>query len=347
MTNETATNTSVSLRPLDTTTTLPTPSTEGMDYEGSGFLDVFWKLTARAVSPSTGVPSTTPDVTTPRSTTTPTPRPPPTSSENVFDQYDGYYYDVTSPSTTRRSTSTSTTRRTTIRRTTLPPTTRRTTSRPTTPKITTRKTTPRTTTPATPRPIPVTVKVRSTGPVTPPSTTPRTTTTTPRVTSRRTTKRTTDSTTRTTERPSTTTISTTTPRVTTTYISSTAASSTPISSTNPTTARFTQTTAVFQSPNTTSSPTTPYALTDDANGSNVTLKRNKTRANTGTDDDRRVEQIVDIIAFTTLQILFGEDNDTIGGSNNETDEIAYGSTLYADGDVDWQTRIRSGSGPNS
>jgi hypothetical protein len=33
MTNETALNTLVSLKPLDTTTTPPTPSTEGMDYE--------------------------------------------------------------------------------------------------------------------------------------------------------------------------------------------------------------------------------------------------------------------------------------------------------------------------
>jgi hypothetical protein len=54
-----------------------------------------------------------------------------------------------------------------------------------------------------------------------------------------------------------------------------------------------------------------------------------------------VEQIVDIIAFTTLQLLFGEDNDTTGSSNNETDGIAYGSTLYAGGDIDWQTRIRT------
>ena len=160
MIKETATNAFVSLKPLDTTTTPPTPSTEGMDYEGSGFLDVFWKLTARAGIPSTVAPSTTPDAIMPKSTTTSTPRPIPTSSENVFDQYDGYYYDVTPLSTTRRSTSTSTTRRTTIRTTTLPSTTRRMTSRPTTPKTTTRKTTPRTTTPATPRHVPVMLKAR-------------------------------------------------------------------------------------------------------------------------------------------------------------------------------------------
>jgi hypothetical protein len=71
------------------------------------------------------------------------------------------------------------------------------------------------------------------------------------------------------------------------------------------------------------------------------LKRNKTSTSNGTDDDRQVEQIVFFIAFTTLQLLFREDNDTTGGSNNETDGIAYGSTLYAGGDVDWQTRIRT------
>jgi hypothetical protein len=46
-----------------TVSALPSPSTEGMDYEGSGYLDVFWKLTARAVTPST-VPVTYPTVTT-------------------------------------------------------------------------------------------------------------------------------------------------------------------------------------------------------------------------------------------------------------------------------------------
>jgi hypothetical protein len=58
-------------------------------------------------------------------------------------------------------------------------------------------------------------------------------------------------------------------------------------------------------------------------------------------DDRRVAEIVDIIAYKTLQMLFGRDNDTANGSDNETDGVAYGSTLYAGGDVDWQTRIRT------
>ncbi len=51
-------------------------------------------------------------------------------------------------------------------------------------------------------------------------------------------------------------------------------------------------------------------------------------------------EIIDFIAFKTLQMLFGEDNDTAGGSDNETDGVAYGSTLYAGGEIDWQTRIR-------
>jgi hypothetical protein len=58
-------------------------------------------------------------------------------------------------------------------------------------------------------------------------------------------------------------------------------------------------------------------------------------------DDGRVAEIVDIIAFKTLQMLFGEDNDTAGGSDNETGGVAYGSTLYAGGEIDWQTRIRT------
>jgi hypothetical protein len=40
-------------------------------------------------------------------------------------------------------------------------------------------------------------------------------------------------------------------------------------------------------------------------------------------------------------MLFGGNNDTAGGSNNETGGAAYGSTLYAGGEVDWQTRIRT------
>jgi hypothetical protein len=58
-------------------------------------------------------------------------------------------------------------------------------------------------------------------------------------------------------------------------------------------------------------------------------------------DDRRVAEIIDIIAFKTLQMMFGEDNDTAGGSYNETGGVAYGSTLYTGGEIDWQTRIRT------
>jgi hypothetical protein len=93
-------------KPLETTTATPNPVTEGMDYEGSGYFDLFWKLTARAVTPSTTSLPTTPGSSTTSSTTTPSPCPSTTSSETSFDQYDGYYYDVTSSSTTRRDTST-------------------------------------------------------------------------------------------------------------------------------------------------------------------------------------------------------------------------------------------------
>ncbi len=58
-------------------------------------------------------------------------------------------------------------------------------------------------------------------------------------------------------------------------------------------------------------------------------------------DDGRVAEIVDIIEFKTLQMLFGVDNDTAGGSDNKTGGVAYGSTLYAGGEIDWRTRIRT------
>jgi hypothetical protein len=102
VTNVTALN-ALMTKPLETTTTTtPTPVTEGMDYEGSGYFDLFWKLTARAVTPSTTTLPTTPGSSSTSSTTTPSPRPFTTSSETSFDQYDGYYYDVTSSSTTKR-----------------------------------------------------------------------------------------------------------------------------------------------------------------------------------------------------------------------------------------------------
>ncbi len=54
-----------------------------------------------------------------------------------------------------------------------------------------------------------------------------------------------------------------------------------------------------------------------------------------------VAEIADIIVYKTLQMLFGGNNDTAGGSDNETGGVADGSTLYAGGEVDWQTRIRT------
>jgi hypothetical protein len=68
---------------------------------------------------------------------------------------------------------------------------------------------------------------------------------------------------------------------------------------------------------------------------------NETSMGNVTTDDRRVAEIIDIIAFKTLHMLFGEDNDTAGGSDNESDGVAYGSTLYAGGEIDWQTKIRT------
>jgi hypothetical protein len=70
------------------------------------------------------------------------------------------------------------------------------------------------------------------------------------------------------------------------------------------------------------------------------LRSNETSIDNAS-DDRRVAEIVDIIAYKTLQMLFGGDNDTAGGSVNETDGVAYGSTLYGGGEIDWQTRIRT------
>jgi hypothetical protein len=342
-TNENQTISSVIVRPLDTTTAPPSPLTEGMDYEGSGFLDVFWKLTARAVTPSISVPTktTTPDATTPSSSTTPSPRLLTTSSESPdFDQYDRFYYDVTLPLPPggARQAQQLGALRSRQRHCRLLPARRLLAQR----LLSLRSGGLRPGQPLRLRPAPpLTVKTRSTSPVTPASTTLRMTMTTVRTTSRRTTIRTTVPTIRTTERPSTTTPRSTTPRTTTTVSSSTVTSSTSNLSTDPTTARLTQTTAVFASTNTTFPSTTPYAPTDDAYGVNITLMRNETGVNTSTDGYKRLERFIDTVAFTTLQLLFGEDNDTFGGSDNETDGVAYGSTLYAGGNINWQSRIRT------
>jgi hypothetical protein len=122
---------------------------------------------------------------------------------------------------------------------------------------------------------------------------------------------------------------------------STAAFSTITSSTHSSTARIAQTTVVPQGLNTTFPPTTPFITTDDTQAGYVTSRMNETSMGNVTTDDRRVAEIIDIIAFKTLHMLFGEDNDTAGGSDNETDGVAYGSTLYAGGEIDWQTRIRT------
>jgi hypothetical protein len=69
--------------------------------------------------------------------------------------------------------------------------------------------------------------------------------------------------------------------------------------------------------------------------------RNETSVFSNPDGEKQVERFIDTVAFTTLQFLFGEDNDTLGDSDNETSRIAYGSTLYAGGNIDWQARIRA------
>jgi hypothetical protein len=51
--------------------------------------------------------------------------------------------------------------------------------------------------------------------------------------------------------------------------------------------------------------------------------------------------LIDTVAFSTIQFFFGDDNDTLDSSNNKTSGIAYGSTLFAGGNVNWQKKIRS------
>ncbi|MFN9898065.1 MAG: hypothetical protein ACK55Z_04555, partial [bacterium] len=139
----------------------------------------------------------------------------------------------------------------------------------------------------------------------------------------------------------TTTPSTTTVRMTMTAMPSTAAFSTITSSTYSSTARIAQTTVVPRGLNTSLPPTTPFITTDDAQAGYVTSRLNETSMGNATTDDRRVGEIIDIIAFKTFQMLFGEDNVTAGGSDNKADGVAYGSTLYAGGEIDLQTRIRT------
>jgi hypothetical protein len=87
-------------------------------------------------------------------------------------------------------------------------------------------------------------------------------------------------------------------------------------------------------------PSTSFTTTDDARANTVTLKTYET-STANSSDDRLVAEIADIIVYKTFRILFGGDNDTSGGSDNETGGAAYGSTPYAGGEVDWQTRIRT------
>ena len=87
-------------------------------------------------------------------------------------------------------------------------------------------------------------------------------------------------------------------------------------------------------------PSTSFTTTDDARAGTITSRTYET-STANSSDDRLVAEIADIIVYKTLRILFGGNNDTAGDSDNETGGAAYGSTLYAGGEVDWQTRIRT------
>ncbi len=57
---------------------------------------------------------------------------------------------------------------------------------------------------------------------------------------------------------------------------------------------------------------------------------------------KNLERLIDTVAFSTFHFFFGDDgNDTLDDSDNENDGIAFGSTLFADGNIDWQERIWS------
>jgi hypothetical protein len=241
------------VKPLTNSTTVPpTPVTEGMDYEGSGYLDVFWKLTARAITPKSA----------------------PSNSN---------FHDLT-----------------------------------------------------TPRPASSTVISRDTSPVTEESTTSSVTkaissTTVPTIVIQST-----ASTIKTTSQLQVTTLSPTIPEsMTATFTTTTERPTTP------TTARIAQTTIVFTPVIVNISSTPSNSYTNNVDISNVTPVRNETIVILNSDGEEQVERFIDTVAFTTLQFLFGEDNDTVDDSDNETSRIGYGPTLYAGGNIDWQGRIRA------
>jgi hypothetical protein len=80
---------------------------------------------------------------------------------------------------------------------------------------------------------------------------------------------------------------------------------------------------------------------DKADVSNATSERGETSVSSNPDGQKQLECLIDTDAFSTLQFYFGEDNDTLGSSDNETSGVAYGSTLYAGGNINWQERIRA------
>jgi hypothetical protein len=238
---------------INSTTVPPTPVTEGMDYEGSGYLDVFWKLTARAITP-TSAPSKPifPDFTTPRP-----------ASYTVVSR------DIITA--TEESTTSSVAKA--ILNLTVP-----------------------------------TVEIPNTSSEIKTTPQPQVTTLSPNIP----------------EFTKMATFSTTTERTTT-----------------PTTARIAQTTIVSTPVIVNISSTPIYSLTNNVNFSNVTSLRNETTVISSYDGEKQVERFIDNVAFTTLQFLFGDDNDTIDDSDNETSRIGYGPTPYAGGNIDWQGRIRA------
>jgi hypothetical protein len=243
------------VKPLTNSTTVPpTPVTEGMDYEGSGYLDVFWKLTARAITP-TSAPSNSNfhDLTTPR----------PASSTVISRD---------TSSVTEESTTSSVTKA--ISSSTVP-----------------------------------TILIQSTA-----------------------------STIKTTSQPQVITLSPTIPEVTTTATFTTITAE---RSKTPTTARIAQTTFVPTPVIVNISSTPSYSYTNSIDISNVTLVRNETIVILNPDGKKQVERFINTVAFTTLQFLFGDDNDTFDDSDNETGRIGYSPTLYAGGNIDWQGRIRA------
>jgi hypothetical protein len=53
----------------------------------------------------------------------------------------------------------------------------------------------------------------------------------------------------------------------------------------------------------------------------------------------KIDQFLDHLAYSTIKLIFGNDNDTKDASNNETSRVAKGATLFAGGTVSWPEEI--------